>query len=154
MPPVQLARFGAITLFLAIGISCSGSKSGDDDDSANDDSAAEDSAAGDSASDGQHHDGDPQGEDADSDGWATGFGDCNDSNPEINPDSPEVPDDGVDNDCDGEIDEVIEGGGGPYSSSVRPAGTAGVDFDYASEFAWPIGTGIEYSHCRPDDGWV
>ena len=42
--------------------------------------------------------------DADSDGIAACEGDCNDSNPEINPNAAEVCDE-VDNDCDGETDD-------------------------------------------------
>ncbi len=42
--------------------------------------------------------------DDDDDGWTVGAGDCNDADPEINPDAPEVCND-VDDDCDDIIDE-------------------------------------------------
>ena len=38
-------------------------------------------------------------------GYACGPMDCNDSDPTVNPGQSEVPDNGVDDDCDGEIDE-------------------------------------------------
>jgi len=42
--------------------------------------------------------------DADGDGWTVAEGDCDDANPEIHPRKSEV-EDGVDQDCDGEVDE-------------------------------------------------
>jgi hypothetical protein len=42
--------------------------------------------------------------DQDGDGWTTQSGDCDDNNETINPGAPESWDDGIDNDCDGEID--------------------------------------------------
>ena len=42
--------------------------------------------------------------DEDGDGYLTSDGDCDDSNPDVNPDASETCD-GNDNDCDGEIDE-------------------------------------------------
>jgi hypothetical protein len=49
--------------------------------------------------------------DADGDTFTTKEGDCNDADPEIHPDALEVCDDGVDNNCDGDVD-VGEGCGG------------------------------------------
>ena len=46
-------------------------------------------------------------QDQDEDGFEISEGDCDDNNPDINPAAQEVCD-GVDNDCDGEID-------GPYA---------------------------------------
>ncbi len=47
-------------------------------------------------------------DDADSDGWTSCDGDCDDSEPTTSPGADEVADDGVDNDCDGEIDNTEE----------------------------------------------
>ncbi len=43
--------------------------------------------------------------DADVDGWRECEGDCDDTDPEINPGAVEICDDGVDNDCDGLVDD-------------------------------------------------
>jgi hypothetical protein len=43
--------------------------------------------------------------DADSDGVASCFGDCNDMNPNVGPQTFEVPNNSVDDDCDGQTDE-------------------------------------------------
>jgi hypothetical protein len=77
--------------------------------------------------------------DADGDGWGIGTpieacfppaghagadGDCNDGNPAANPGAAELPDDGVDNDCDGAIDEATDatpGGRAPAGSSSSGA---------------------------------
>ena len=40
--------------------------------------------------------------DADGDGFFANEDDCNDQDPDINPDADEIPDDGVDSNCDGE----------------------------------------------------
>lgn len=45
--------------------------------------------------------------DNDNDGYTEGMGDCDDSNLEVNPAAFEISDDGIDNDCDGQIDELV-----------------------------------------------
>lgn len=45
--------------------------------------------------------------DCDDDGYLVNAGDCNDMNPEINPDAYDFPDDKLDNDCDGTPDNPI-----------------------------------------------
>ena len=50
--------------------------------------------------------GDPEPTDADADGLTTTQGDCDDSNPQVYPGAPEIPDNAVDDDCDGAIDEA------------------------------------------------
>ncbi len=44
--------------------------------------------------------------DGDGDGFTVSDGDCDDTNRNVHPGADEIPGDGLDNDCDGEIDEV------------------------------------------------
>lgn len=91
--------------------------------------------------------GDSPGPDADGDGWGADWGDCDDNNPLVNPDQVEVQD-GIDNNCDGSIDE--QNGGG---SAVSTDKIAGVDYCFAKSFGSPVGTAAAYSHCNDGDGW-
>jgi hypothetical protein len=73
---------------------------------------------------------DARGPDTDGDGFSQ-LADCNDDNANVNPGASEVLANGVDDDCDGKIDETepptptTGSAGGPGSSAVD--GTAGVD---------------------------
>ena len=40
--------------------------------------------------------------DEDGDGWSPDMGDCDDNNPNIHPDAPETPNDGIDSNCNGD----------------------------------------------------
>lgn len=54
-------------------------------------------------------DGDCEGTDEDRDGWCAEEGDCDDTNEWVNPGRDEDTEDGIDNDCDGRVDEVFRG---------------------------------------------
>jgi len=47
--------------------------------------------------------------DDDGDGWSVADGDCDDTDPDVNPDATEDPANGIDDDCDGLIDEQPSG---------------------------------------------
>ena len=53
--------------------------------------------------------GDCEGTDEDRDGWCLEEGDCDDTNEWVNPGRDEDPEDGLDNDCDGRVDESFQG---------------------------------------------
>ncbi len=53
--------------------------------------------------------GEPEGTDEDGDGWTVEEGDCDDTSIYVNPAWDEDDSDGIDNDCDGRIDEVWSG---------------------------------------------
>lgn len=62
--------------------------------------------------------------DCDNDGYLAPA-DCNDTNPLINPEAYDFPGDGVDNDCDGKVDDPVE------SCEVIPTGNPGSSTDFA-----------------------
>lgn len=71
--------------------------------------------------------------DADNDGYCTTDGDCNDSDATVNPGAAEVCGDGIDNNCDGVVDEGCSTGGddttAPVISSVSSANLKGNKFE-------------------------
>ncbi len=54
--------------------------------------------------------------DEDLDGWSPMDGDCDDADPAIYPGAPETCDDGVDSNCDGVTDELLDNDGDGYST--------------------------------------
>ena len=69
-----------------------------------------------------------QGTDLDGDGWYSENGDCDDSNPSINPNSIEVCD-GLDNDCDGIVDEGFDSDGDGIGDCIDTEECDGLDND-------------------------
>ena len=61
--------------------------------------------------------------DDDNDGYTENQGDCDDTNASINPGATEI-EDNIDNDCDGEVDEVNGGGGGTCSPETTESYSA------------------------------
>ena len=96
---------------------------GDDDDSGPDDDDSDDDDSDDDTDDDDASDDDTAPVDNDGDGWDSDE-DCDDSDPDIHPDAEEV-DDGVDNDCDGMVDEVVVCEDGTGEFETIQAGIAG-----------------------------
>ncbi len=90
--------FAALSWSLAPG--CAGSWGGDDDTYGDDDDD-------DNGGDDDLGDDDGAGEDQDHDGYTTAEGDCDDNNPGVHPGATENLN-GVDDDCDGQIDEDFD----------------------------------------------
>jgi len=61
--------------------------------------------------------------DGDGDGVSGCAGDCDNTNPAVHPGAPEICD-GLDNDCDGSIDEAVAPTGSPQLTLTKPPGTA------------------------------
>jgi len=55
------------------------------------------------------------GADTDGDGWSEGDGDCDDDNPNAYPGAPEICDDGIDQNCDGVMNETVDNDGDGFS---------------------------------------
>jgi hypothetical protein len=82
---------------------------GDDDDTDPDDADDDDGDGDDDDSDDDNNANPPSGTDSDGDGYEVGEGDCDDSDPSVHPGVIVDECDGVDNDCDGRIDENFDG---------------------------------------------
>jgi hypothetical protein len=63
--------------------------------------------------------------DHDGDGWSGLDGDCNDCNKYINPGAYDIPADGIDEDCDGKVDDEPTGCDSALTSVATTAGTDG-----------------------------
>jgi hypothetical protein len=72
--------------------------------------------------------------DSDGDGHCAGYGDCNDSNRNVHPGSPEVCGDGLDNDCDGQADEPSDFDGDGYLDASCSGGN---DCNDRDPTVWP-----------------
>jgi hypothetical protein len=64
-------------------------------------------------------------DDCDADGYTVAQGDCNDADPMVNPEAFDFPDDGVDNDCDGQADDPV------LACETIPAQAPGAPEDFA-----------------------
>jgi len=156
----------ALAVVFAVG-TCGGDDDDDDDDDdvADDDSGDDDTGDDDSADDDSGDD-DEECPDADEDGFQDeecGGTDCDDTDPDINPDADEVCGDGIDQDCDDVADdgcevwmiETVDSGDdvGQYASlAITDTGKVGIayydadnrDLKYAESTgkAWTIQTAV------------
>ena len=95
------------------------------------------------------------GVDNDGDGFSVEDGDCNDDDFRVNPAWPEEPDDGIDNDCDGRVDEswkgfVVATQRGGARSSLLLLDTVGREESEitlpADVVPWSVSAGIDGDH--------
>ena len=77
--------------------------------------------------------------DHDGDGWSGADGDCNDCNKFINPGAYDIPSDGIDEDCDGKIDDEPTG---CDSSLTGPATSVGSDGAKAMDLCRTTADGV------------
>lgn len=105
---------------------------------------------------GEDGSGDGGGVDEDGDGFSVEEGDCDDTDFRVNPAWPEEPDDGVDNDCDGRVDEQWRGFAiatqrGAARSSVLLVDTVGREEDELTLPEDVVPWGISEN---PAGGWL
>ncbi len=99
--------------------------------------------------------------DADSDGWCVIDNDCNDNDPLVHPAAPEVCGDGIDNNCDGAVDEGCPTNNPPTaaaSSSCNGLSCAFADesFDvdgFIVAWTWTFGDGTTSSEQHPSHSY-
>jgi hypothetical protein len=92
--------------------------------------------------------------DADEDWWCEEF-DCDDEDPDVNPDAVEVPDNGIDDDCDGETDEPLDtdsGTGLDTGSDTGPPDCVLGEYagDYDIEHPWDFADIAGYTSISGD----
>ena len=100
------------SMFLVLSVGCPGGRD-DDDSTADDDDSANVTVGGDADGDGFCFG------DAECDNPDLDPGDCNDNDPDINPDAEEACD-GLDNDCDDRVDENFDADGDGYVTVENP----------------------------------
>jgi hypothetical protein len=87
-------------------------------------------------------------DDADTDGFNSCAGDCNDADPDVNPDATDVCD-GVDNNCDGVVDDTFDLDMDGYSPCSLPVGDCNESDPTVNPGADEICNDAEDNDCNP-----